>query len=41
MLKSSNLEELLSMNMIFLINVKLQMNLMLSLHTSGVNLQNL
>ena len=33
-LKSSNQEELLSMKLIFLIKVKLQMNLMLSLQTS-------
>ena len=32
-------EELLSMKLIFLINVKLQMNLTLSLQTSGVNWQ--
>ena len=32
-------EELLSIKLIFLINVKLQMNLTLSLQTSGVNWQ--
>ena len=37
--KNKALEELLSMKLIFLINVKLQMNLTLSLQTSGVNWQ--